>query len=178
MKVGDFRMPGIKVKEHESFDEAYRRFKKQCDRNLIVTETRARRFFEPMTEIRKKQKINATEFDVVKKFDELEKEFDDAGSKLEVITDDQVRSGYLIPNLKKLYMYLSMARPDESTIETIVSCVESHMKITLKELREALELKGIGMRPVWYCLAHKIILTNLEKYISNRSILWSQNHAV
>ena len=52
-------MPGIKVKENESFDEAYRRFKKQCDRNLIVTETRARRFFEPMTEIRKKQKINA-----------------------------------------------------------------------------------------------------------------------
>ncbi|MCJ8328045.1 MAG: 30S ribosomal protein S21 [Campylobacterales bacterium] len=52
-------MPGIKVKESESFDEAYRRFKKQCDRNLIVTETRARRFFEPNTEIRKKQKINA-----------------------------------------------------------------------------------------------------------------------
>ena len=52
-------MPGIKVKETESFDEAYRRFKKQCDRNLIVTETRARRFFEPKTEIRKKQKISA-----------------------------------------------------------------------------------------------------------------------
>ncbi len=49
-------MPGIKVKDSESFDEAYRRFKKQCDRNLIVTETRARRFFEPMTEIRKKTK--------------------------------------------------------------------------------------------------------------------------
>ncbi len=52
-------MPGIKVKETGSFDEAYRRFKKQCDRNLIVTETRARRYFEPKTEIRKKQKISA-----------------------------------------------------------------------------------------------------------------------
>ncbi len=52
-------MPGIRVKETESFDEAYRRFKKQCDRSLIVTETRARRYFEPMTEKRKKQKINA-----------------------------------------------------------------------------------------------------------------------
>ncbi|MEA1914247.1 MAG: 30S ribosomal protein S21 [Campylobacterota bacterium] len=52
-------MPGIKVKDSESFDEAYRRFKKQCDRNLIVTETRARRYFEPNTEKRKKQKINA-----------------------------------------------------------------------------------------------------------------------
>ena len=52
-------VPGIKTKDSESFDEAYRRFKKQCDRNLIVTETRARRFFEPNTEIRKKQKINA-----------------------------------------------------------------------------------------------------------------------
>ena len=52
-------VPGIKVKDSESFDEAYRRFKKQCDRNLIVTETRARRYFEPKTEIRKKQKISA-----------------------------------------------------------------------------------------------------------------------
>ncbi len=50
-------MPGIKVKDSESFDEAYRRFKKQCDRNLIVTETRARRFFEPMTEKRKNKKL-------------------------------------------------------------------------------------------------------------------------
>jgi len=57
--VGELYMPGIKVKDSESFDEAYRRFKKQCDRNLIVTETRARRYFEPNTEIRKKQKINA-----------------------------------------------------------------------------------------------------------------------
>ena len=52
-------VPGIKVKESESFDEAYRRFKKQCDRNLIVTETRARRFFESMPEKLKKQRINA-----------------------------------------------------------------------------------------------------------------------
>lgn len=44
---------------NESFDEAYRKFKKQVDRNLVVTEVRARRFFEPMTEIRKKQKISA-----------------------------------------------------------------------------------------------------------------------
>lgn len=52
-------MPGIKVFTNESFDEAYRKFKKQTDRNLIVTEARARRFFEPKTEIRKKQKISA-----------------------------------------------------------------------------------------------------------------------
>ncbi|CAM2871026.1 MULTISPECIES: 30S ribosomal protein S21 [Helicobacter] len=52
-------MPGIKVRENESFDDAYRKFKKQADRNLVVTESRARRFFEPMTEKRKKQKISA-----------------------------------------------------------------------------------------------------------------------
>lgn len=52
-------MPGVKVHNNESFEEAYRKFKKQVDRNLVVTEVRARRFFEPMTEIRKKQKIAA-----------------------------------------------------------------------------------------------------------------------
>ena len=58
-KGGDERMPGIKIRENESFDEAYRRFKKQADRNLVVTESRARRFFESQTEKRKKQKISA-----------------------------------------------------------------------------------------------------------------------
>jgi small subunit ribosomal protein S21 len=53
------RVPAIKVKASESFDEAYRRFKKQCERNLIVTETRARRYFESNPEKKKKQKINA-----------------------------------------------------------------------------------------------------------------------
>ncbi len=52
-------MPGINVKPNESFEEAYRRFKKQTDRNLIVTEKRARRFYETGAERRKKQKISA-----------------------------------------------------------------------------------------------------------------------
>ena len=52
-------MPGIKVRENESFDDAYRKFKKQADRNLVVTDSRARRFFEPMTENSKKQQISA-----------------------------------------------------------------------------------------------------------------------
>jgi small subunit ribosomal protein S21 len=53
------RMPGIKVHPNESFEEAYRKFKKQVDRNLVVTEVRARKHFETKTEKRKKQKISA-----------------------------------------------------------------------------------------------------------------------
>lgn len=52
-------MPGIKVGSNETFEQAYRKFKKQTDRNLIVTEKRQRRFYEPATEIRKKEKIAA-----------------------------------------------------------------------------------------------------------------------
>jgi small subunit ribosomal protein S21 len=52
-------MPGIKIHPNESFDEAYRKFKKQVDRNLVVTEVRARRFHETATEKRKKDKISA-----------------------------------------------------------------------------------------------------------------------
>ena len=52
-------MPGIVLKADDNFDVAYRRFKKQVDRNLVVTESRARRFYETKTEKRKKEKINA-----------------------------------------------------------------------------------------------------------------------
>lgn len=58
MKRGDY-MPGVVVGNSETFEEAYRRFKKQVDRNLITTECRSRKFFEKGTEIRKKKKINA-----------------------------------------------------------------------------------------------------------------------
>lgn len=52
-------MPGIVVQPNQSFEEAYRLFKKQVDRHLIVVEARARRFYKPKTEIRKEQKIKA-----------------------------------------------------------------------------------------------------------------------
>ncbi len=51
-------MPGIVLRHDDNFDAAYRRFKKQTDRNLVVTEARARRFHETDTEKRKKQKIS------------------------------------------------------------------------------------------------------------------------
>ena len=57
--MGWIYMPGVVVKSQDSFDESYRKFKKQIDRNLIVTEKRQRRFHETATEIRKKEKISA-----------------------------------------------------------------------------------------------------------------------
>jgi len=50
-------LPGIIVRDGEDFESAYRKFKRQVDRNLIVVEVRKRRFFEPKSEIRKKEKI-------------------------------------------------------------------------------------------------------------------------
>lgn len=59
-------MPGIKLTTRDSFDDAYRKFKRQCDRNLIVTEARARKNYETATEKRKKEKI-ATRKKILKK---------------------------------------------------------------------------------------------------------------
>jgi len=72
MKWGEYSMPGIVVGPKESFEEAYRRFKRQCDRNLIVTEARARQHYEPPTERRKKEKI-ATRKKILKKLYMLRK---------------------------------------------------------------------------------------------------------
>jgi len=59
-------MPGILVGSRDNFDDAYRKFKRQCDRNLIVTEARARQNFEKPAETRKKEKI-ATRKKILKK---------------------------------------------------------------------------------------------------------------
>ena len=50
-------LPGIILRDGEDFENAYRKFKRQVDRNLVVVEIRKRRFFEPKSEIRKKEKI-------------------------------------------------------------------------------------------------------------------------
>jgi len=50
-------VPGIVVHPGEDFESAYRKFKRQVDRNLIVVEVRKRRFYIPPSERRKQEKI-------------------------------------------------------------------------------------------------------------------------
>lgn len=48
-------MPGIRVKEGESFERALRRFKKQCERSGILGEVRKREHYEKPSVKRKKK---------------------------------------------------------------------------------------------------------------------------
>jgi small subunit ribosomal protein S21 len=72
IRKGVLEMPGIKLSPRDSFDDSYRKFKRQCDRNLIVTEARARQHYETPTEAKKKEKI-ATRKKILKKLYMLRK---------------------------------------------------------------------------------------------------------
>ncbi len=52
-------MSGIKVGENEPFENALRRFKKQCDKAGILSEIRKRQFFDKPSIKRKKKAIAA-----------------------------------------------------------------------------------------------------------------------
>lgn len=52
-------MPGIRVKEGESFDNALKRFKKQCEKAGILSEIRKREAYEKPSVKRKKKAIAA-----------------------------------------------------------------------------------------------------------------------
>lgn len=52
-------MPGIKVKEGESYDGALRRFKKQCEKAGLLSEIRRREYYEKPSVRRKKKSISA-----------------------------------------------------------------------------------------------------------------------
>lgn len=48
-------MPGVNIKDGESFESCLRRFKKQCERAGIVAEIRKRDFYEkPSVRLKKK----------------------------------------------------------------------------------------------------------------------------
>ncbi len=52
-------LPGIKVKDNESFESAMKRFKKQCEKAGIMYELRKREHYEKPSVRRKKKAIAA-----------------------------------------------------------------------------------------------------------------------
>lgn len=52
-------MPQVRIKEHEAFEGALRRFKRSCEKAGIVTEARRREFYEKPTTVRKRTKAAA-----------------------------------------------------------------------------------------------------------------------
>ena len=51
-------MPGIRVKDNESFESALRRFKKKCEKAGILSDLRKHQHFEKPSE-KRKRKANA-----------------------------------------------------------------------------------------------------------------------
>lgn len=52
-------MPFVKVKENESFENALRKFKKQCEREGVLSEVRKREHYDKPSVKRKKKSIAA-----------------------------------------------------------------------------------------------------------------------
>ena len=59
-------MPGIKIRDGESFEAAVKRFKKQCEKAGILTELKKREHYEKPS-IRKKRKSMAARKRLLKK---------------------------------------------------------------------------------------------------------------
>ena len=52
-------LPGVKIKENESFEQALKRFKKQCEKAGIMYELRKREHYEKPSVRRKKKALAA-----------------------------------------------------------------------------------------------------------------------
>jgi small subunit ribosomal protein S21 len=66
MKGGGRWMPDIKIKENESFENALKRFKKQCEKTGILSEIRKREHFEKPS-LKKKRKALVAKKRVMKR---------------------------------------------------------------------------------------------------------------
>ena len=53
------RLPGVKLKENESFESALKRFKKQCEKAGLMYELRKREHYEKPSVRRKKKALAA-----------------------------------------------------------------------------------------------------------------------
>ncbi|UCE17957.1 MAG: 30S ribosomal protein S21 [Gemmatimonadota bacterium] len=59
-------MPGVHIRENESFEKALRRFNKTCMKEGILSEIRKRQHFEKPSE-RRKRKINSAKRKLLKR---------------------------------------------------------------------------------------------------------------
>jgi small subunit ribosomal protein S21 len=48
-------MPSVRVREHEPFEVALRRFKRTCEKAGVLSEIRRREFYEKPTSVRKRK---------------------------------------------------------------------------------------------------------------------------
>ncbi|UCD34954.1 MAG: 30S ribosomal protein S21 [Nitrospiraceae bacterium] len=60
-------MPVVKVRENESFENALRKFKKQCEREGILSEVRKREHYDKPS-VKKKKKAIAARKKAAKRF--------------------------------------------------------------------------------------------------------------
>ena len=51
---GGVLLPGVKIKENESFEGALKRFKKQCEKAGLMYELRRREYYEKPSGIRRR----------------------------------------------------------------------------------------------------------------------------
>ena len=58
-KAGDIPMAMVRLKEGESFESAFRRFKKQCEKAGILSEVKKREHFEKPSVRLKKKSLSA-----------------------------------------------------------------------------------------------------------------------
>lgn len=52
-------MPGIRIRDNESFETALKRFKKQCERAGVLAEIRKREYYEKPSSKRKRKLLTA-----------------------------------------------------------------------------------------------------------------------
>ncbi|MFA4974328.1 MAG: 30S ribosomal protein S21 [bacterium] len=60
-------MPGIRVRDGETFEQALRRFKKQCEKAGILSEVRKREYYEKPS-VKEKRKREAAKKKKVRRF--------------------------------------------------------------------------------------------------------------
>lgn len=65
-------MPGVSIKDGESFESALRRFKKQCEKSGVLADIRKKEFFEKPS-IRKKKKSHSARIRAAKRKFEMER---------------------------------------------------------------------------------------------------------
>lgn len=121
-------------------------------------------------DLEKKEKLEKFQL----KFRTLEKYAMDNNLDFKIVTEKEIRGVYL-DNIKFLYSYRKDPQEHFQYEKDIIKVLKTNMKLTVSQLLNNItddkNSQGVLIKSVWNLIFKKIIITDLEKPLSNDSIL-------
>lgn len=107
----------------------------------------------------------------IRKFQQLREEFSEAGYRLELVTRSAMPSRAHVRNLRRFYLFRTGQPPAQADVSLLHGLIGVGEKRPFFELMDELSDQKLTTHVIWYGLANRLLVTEMDKDINFDSII-------